>query len=95
MGHLVMRYYDIFEIFLDGSVAWRGAASDREDALHKLEEQAALTKNEVRLMNLRSKEIIASVNTPKREQSPDLRFGRSGGRQLGTFPDPEIQQPPD
>jgi hypothetical protein len=70
----VICYFDIFELFPDGSVAWRGAGSDREDALRKLEEQAALTENEVRLLDIRSKEIIASVNSPSASQPQTTRL---------------------
>jgi hypothetical protein len=58
------KSYDIFEIFPDGTVSWRGTAFDQEDALSKLEALAALTKNEVRVMHLNSNEIVAKINAP-------------------------------
>jgi hypothetical protein len=61
----VDRNYDIFEILSDGSPIWRGAVHGREDALLKLEEWAKQTKNEVRVMHVPTKSIIATINAPK------------------------------
>jgi anion-transporting ArsA/GET3 family ATPase len=57
--------YDVFEILPDGSPVWRGAIHGREDALRKLEELAKQTVNEVRVMHVPTKTVIAAVNTPE------------------------------
>lgn len=59
------REYDIFEVFPDGSPLWRGAVSGHENAVDKLRELAATTKNEVRIMHMSSNTLIAAMNIPK------------------------------
>jgi hypothetical protein len=59
------REYDIFEVFEDGSLVWRETGSGHVDSIRKLQELAAKTKNEVRMMHLPTKTLIAALNTPK------------------------------
>jgi hypothetical protein len=59
------RTYDIFENMPDGSLIWRGAVPGHEAAIHKLQELAAKSSNEFRLMHLATSTVIATVNTPK------------------------------
>ena len=59
------RNYDLFEVLSDGAPVWRAAIHGREDALRKLEELAEQTRNEVRVMHIPTKTVIAAMNTPK------------------------------
>jgi hypothetical protein len=59
------RSYDLFEIFPDGSALWRGAVVGHEDAIRKLKELATTTTNEMRLMHVPTKTVIATLNAPK------------------------------
>lgn len=61
------RVYDIFENMPDGSLIWRGAITGHEAAIHKLQEFAAKSTNEFRLMHVPSKTLIAAINIPKDE----------------------------
>jgi hypothetical protein len=60
----VDRSYDLFEMFPDGSALWRGTVVGHEDAIRKLRELAAGTANEVQLMHLPTKTLIAAMNAP-------------------------------
>jgi hypothetical protein len=62
----VDRSYDLFEIFPDGSALWKGSVVGHEEAIRKLKELAAGTANEVRLMHVPTKTVIATVNPPGR-----------------------------
>lgn len=59
------RQYDLFEILPDGAPVWRGAVSGHESAILKLRELAAETENEVRVMHVPTKSIIAVMNATK------------------------------
>jgi hypothetical protein len=59
------RGYDLFEIFPDASTVWKGAVVGHEDAIRKLQELAAGTTNEMRLMHVPTKTIIATMNGSK------------------------------
>jgi len=59
------RHYDIFEILPDGAPLWRTAIEGHEAAIRKLQELAALSTNEIRVMHLASNSIVASMNVPK------------------------------
>jgi hypothetical protein len=56
------REYDLFEHFPDGSLMCRETVSGHENAIGKLRELAARTKNEVRVMHLPTETLIASMN---------------------------------
>ena len=60
------RDYDIFEINPDGSLIWRAAVQGHEAAVNRLRELAAETKNEVRVMHVPTKSVIAVLNAPRR-----------------------------
>jgi hypothetical protein len=62
---MVDRTHDLFEIFPDGSALWRGAAVCHGDAIRKLQELAAAATNEMRLMQLQTNTVIATINAPK------------------------------
>lgn len=59
------RSYDIFEKLPDGALIWRAAVAGHENGILKLKEIAAQTKNEVRLMHIPDKTLIAVMNVPK------------------------------
>jgi hypothetical protein len=61
----VDRNYDLFEILSDGSPVWRAAIHGRDDALIKLEQLAKQTRNEVRILHVPTKTVVAAMNTPK------------------------------
>ena len=46
------RSYDLFEIFPNGTGLWKGAVIGHEDAINKLQELAAGTTNDVKLMHV-------------------------------------------
>ena len=54
----VNREYDLFEVFPDGALVWRGPVSGRDDAIRKLQELSAETGNELRLMHVPTKTLI-------------------------------------
>jgi hypothetical protein len=51
---------DIFEISRDGSPIWRGSAGHISSAIALMNELAAKTKNELRIINLSTNRIISS-----------------------------------
>jgi hypothetical protein len=59
------RHYDIFEIMPDGAPLWRTAVTGHESAILKLQELAAQTANEIRIMHIPSNSIVAAMNVPK------------------------------
>ena len=61
----MVRDYDLFEVLPDGAVIWKATVSGHENAIQKLRELAKRTANEVRVMHVLSKTLIASMNGPK------------------------------
>jgi hypothetical protein len=59
------RNYDLFEVFEDGSLVWRDTCVGHVDCVRKLQVLATTTANEVRMVHLPTKTIIAVMNTPK------------------------------
>jgi hypothetical protein len=59
------RTYDIFEIHPDGTPIWKAAVTGHEDAIRKLHELSENTRNELRMMHVPTKTLIAVVNPPK------------------------------
>ena len=56
------REYDLFEKFPDGSLIWRAVVKGHESAIAKLTELAGQTNNEVRVMHMPTKSIVATMN---------------------------------
>ncbi|HWO32655.1 MAG TPA: hypothetical protein VNO32_27985 [Candidatus Acidoferrum sp.] len=56
------REYDLFEVLPDGAAVWQVAVTGHENAIRKLHELSARTTNEVRIMHLPTKTLIASTN---------------------------------
>jgi hypothetical protein len=56
------RKYDLFELFPDGYVLWRGTVKGLKKAIVELQELAAHTKHEVQLMYAPSNTVIAKRN---------------------------------
>jgi hypothetical protein len=63
------RQYDLFEVLPDGAPIWRGSASGHDAAILKLRKLAAQTGNEVRVMHLPTKAVIAVINTKSASES--------------------------
>jgi hypothetical protein len=63
------RIYHLFEILPDGSTLWKGGASDEKDALEKLKLFARISPNEIRVVDVRSKKIVASRAVREAETS--------------------------
>jgi len=61
-GAALDRAYDLFEVLDDGTALWRCTVEGREEAISKLRELAAATRNELRLMHLPSQTLIARMN---------------------------------
>ena len=59
------RNYDIFEVLPDSQPMWRAAVARHENALRALKELAVKTTNEVRVMHLPTKAVIAVMNANK------------------------------
>ncbi|MGD0425230.1 MAG: hypothetical protein ABSC10_00795 [Candidatus Acidiferrales bacterium] len=59
------RDYDLFEVLPDGAVIWRETVPGHENAIKRLMELSKQTANEVRVMHVLSKTLIASLNKPK------------------------------
>jgi hypothetical protein len=59
------RDYDRFEVLPDGDAIWREAAPGHENAIGRLLELSKQTSNEVRVIHVLSKTLIASMNGPK------------------------------
>lgn len=62
------REYDIFEIYPDGSQIWRETIIGHENAIRKLQILAANTTNEVLVMHLPTKAVIAVMNAPSSQK---------------------------
>lgn len=56
------REYDLFEKLPDGSLIWRAVVTGHESAIAKLRELADYTTNEVRVMHMPTKSIVATMN---------------------------------
>jgi len=56
------RSYDIFEVMPDGPLLWRTAVVGHENAIAELKKLAAKTNNEVRVVHLETKAVIAVMN---------------------------------
>jgi hypothetical protein len=54
------RIYHLFEILPDGSTLWKGGANEEKDALQKLNTLARISTNEIRVVDIRTKKIVAS-----------------------------------
>jgi hypothetical protein len=59
----VDQTYDIFELTHEGPV-WRTSVDGLAAAMADLKALAASTKNEVRLLHLETKSIVAVMNVP-------------------------------
>ncbi len=59
------REYDLFEKYPDGTVLWKSSVVGHENAICKLKELAASTKNECFLMHLPTNTVIASMNVAR------------------------------
>jgi hypothetical protein len=82
--------YDIFERFPDGSFIWRTVVAGYANAISRLEELAAGTRNEMRAIHLPSNAVVAAVNTPRQMNVERLsqnrtRVGREKTELLWTF----------
>jgi hypothetical protein len=59
------REYDLFEVFPDGSLIWRGSVTGHEKAIQRLRELVELTENEFRVMHTLTNTRIASLKRAK------------------------------
>jgi hypothetical protein len=59
------REYDLFEKMSDGQLLWRSSVFGHEKAIQALKELATKTKNEVCVMHLPTKSVVATMNVPK------------------------------
>jgi hypothetical protein len=57
--------YDLFELFPDGYVLWRGTIKGLKKAIIELKELAEHTKHEVHLMYAPNNAVIAKRNVPE------------------------------
>jgi hypothetical protein len=64
-GSNVHSEYDIFEIMPDGAPLWREAIHGQENAIRKSQILAAKTPNEIRVMHVPTKTVIAAMNVPE------------------------------
>jgi hypothetical protein len=58
------RDYDLFEVLPDGGVIWKETVPGHENAIRRLKELSKQTSNEVRVMHVLSKTLIASMKAP-------------------------------
>ena len=56
------RTYDIFEKLPDGSMVWKTTITGHEAAIAKLREIAGKSKNEIQVLHLPTKALIAAIN---------------------------------
>lgn len=56
------RTYDIFEKDADDCMIWRATIGGHEAAIAKLRELAAKTSNELQVLHLPTKTLIATMN---------------------------------
>ena len=52
--------YDIFEILPDGTPLWKTSAKGRDAALRRFAELAQTSKNELKVIHLESKTVVAT-----------------------------------
>jgi hypothetical protein len=57
------RTYDVFEKLPDGSLMWREAIKGHENAVRRLQELSAKTPNELQLIHVETKTVIATTKT--------------------------------
>ena len=60
-----IRKFDLFELFPDGYVLWRGTVKGLNKAIIELQELAAHTKHEMQLMYAPNNAVIAKRNVPQ------------------------------
>ena len=60
-----IRKFDLFEVFPDGYVLWRGTIKGLKKAIIELQELAAHTKHEMQLMYAPNNAVIAKRNVPQ------------------------------
>ena len=79
-----IRKFDLFELFADGYVLWRGTIKGLGKATIELQELAAHTKHEVQLMYAPNSALIAKRNGPQNgtafSADPAPRIGPSRRR---------------
>jgi hypothetical protein len=56
------REYDAFEVLPDGTLMWKATIKGHLDAVEKLQQVAKGSPNEFRLMHVRTKTVIATIN---------------------------------
>jgi hypothetical protein len=61
---LVERDYDLFELMPDNMLLWRQKITGHANAIRVLKEIAAKTTNEVRVMHLPTKAVVATMDAP-------------------------------
>jgi hypothetical protein len=59
------RDQDLFEVLPSGDVMWKASVPGHDSAILKLRELSTQTANEVRVIHLASKTLIATINGPK------------------------------
>jgi hypothetical protein len=52
--------YDIFEILPDGTPLWKTSAKGRDAAMRRLDELARTSRNELKVIHLESKTVVAT-----------------------------------
>jgi hypothetical protein len=62
------RQYDLFEVTPDGSPLWLEVVTGHENAIQRLKELAAKTTNEIRVIHLPTKAVIAAINQSQPSQ---------------------------
>ena len=60
--------YDLFEVAPDGALMWRCAITGHDEAIAKLRQLSCDTMNEVRVMHVPSKSVIAVIEKVPRPQ---------------------------
>jgi hypothetical protein len=56
----VAYIYHIFEILPEGSTLWKAGADEADEALRKLDSLAKICPNELRIVDVRRKKVVAS-----------------------------------
>lgn len=59
------RIYDIFEKMPDGSLIWRAVVNGHEEGIAQLKTLAAQTENELHMMHVPTKTVIATINVAR------------------------------
>jgi hypothetical protein len=65
---MMLRNFDIFEKFPDGSLAWRASAFGQFEAERKLQELAEHSENEFLAVDIRTDEPFSRVESTKSRQ---------------------------